>query len=88
MNSITSDILSDMTISIRELVRDFPKVKAAVRKGKVIEIRDGKTGEVFVLTLKREQKQTFGELAASAKAVYAGPKDLSSREGFDASAHR
>jgi len=26
--------------------------------------------------------QTFGELAASAKGVYSGQRDLSSREGF------
>ena len=41
---------------------------------------DGKTGERFILTAK--PTKTFGELAAGAKGVYAGPRDLSTREGF------
>lgn len=63
------------------MVRDFPKVKAAARKGQTVEIRDGRTGESFLLTAKANR--TFGELAASAKGVYSGPRDLSNREGFD-----
>jgi hypothetical protein len=77
-----SDIVSDMKISTRSLVRNFPKVKAAARKGKTVEIQDGRTGEAFILTAK--PTQTFGELARPAKGVYSGAKDLSSREGFDA----
>jgi hypothetical protein len=78
--------MSDMKISTRSLVRDFPRVKAAARKGQTVEIRDGRTGEAFLLTAK--PTQTFGELARSAKGVYSGPRDLSSREGFDALAYR
>jgi hypothetical protein len=74
--------MSDMKISTRSLVREFPRVKAAARKGQTVEIRDGRTGEAFLLTAK--PTQTFGELARSAKGVYSGPRDLSSREGFDA----
>ena len=77
-----SDIVSDMKVSTRSLVRNFRKVKAAARKGQTIEIRDGRTGEAFLLTAK--PTQTFGELARAAKGVYAGPRRLSSREGFDA----
>jgi len=77
-----SDIVSDMKISTRSLVRNFPKVKAAARKGQIVEICDGRTGEAFLLTAK--PTQTFGELARSAKGVYSGPRDLSSHEGFDA----
>ncbi|AHF90515.1 hypothetical protein OPIT5_10180 [Opitutaceae bacterium TAV5] len=75
-----SDIMSDMKVTTRSLVREFPKIKAAARKGQTIEIRDSKTGETFLLTAR--PAQTFGELAASAKGVYSGPQDLSSREGF------
>ncbi len=81
-NRALSDSLSNMKISTRSLVREFPKAKAAARKGRTVEIRDGKTGEAFLLIAK--PIQTFGELAASAKGVHAGPRDLSSREGFDA----
>jgi hypothetical protein len=77
-----SDTMSDMKISTRSLVRNFPRVKAAARKGRTVEIRDARTGETFFLTAK--PTQTFGELAASAKGVYSGPHDLSFREGFDA----
>lgn len=77
-----SDMMSDMKISTRSLVRDFPRVKAAARKGQTVEIHDSRTGEEFLLTAK--PKQTFGELAQPAKGVYSGPRDLSSREGFDA----
>jgi hypothetical protein len=76
-----SDIPFDMKISTRSLVRDFPRVKAAARRGQKVEIYDGRTGEAFFLTAK--SKKTFGELAAMAKGVYSGPRDLSSREGFD-----
>ena len=69
-----------MRISTRSLVREFPKAKAAARKGLSVEIVDGKSGERFVLTAKATR--TFGELAAPAKGVYAGPTDLSTREGF------
>jgi hypothetical protein len=69
-----------MRISTRSLVREFPKAKAAARKGQSVEIVDGKSGERFVLTAKAIR--TFGELAAPAKGVYAGPTDLSTREGF------
>lgn len=74
------DSVSDMKVTTRSLVRDFPKAKAAARKGQPVEIVDGKTGERFFLTAK--PKRTFGELAARAKGVYAGPRDLSMREGF------
>ena len=77
-----SDTMSDMKVSTRSLVRDFPRIKAAARKGQTVEIHDGRTGETFLLTAKT--KQTFGEIARSAKGVYSGPSDLSSREGFDA----
>lgn len=76
------DIMSDMKISTRSLVRNFRKVKAAARKGQTVEIRDARTGEAFIFTAK--PKQTFGELARAAKGIYSGPRDLSSREGFDA----
>lgn len=76
-----SDNVSDMKISTRSLVRNFPRIKAAARKGQTVEIRDGRTGEAFLLTAK--PTQTFGEMAASAKGVYSGPRDLTSREGFD-----
>lgn len=81
-NPRLSDRLSNMKISTRSLVREFPKAKAAARKGRTVEIRDGKTGELFLLIAK--PTQTFGELAASAKGVHAGPRNLSTREGFDA----
>lgn len=71
-----------MKVSTRSLVREFPKVKAAARKGQAVEICDGKTGERFLLTAKPTRK--FGELAAAAKGVYAGSGDLSIREGLDA----
>ncbi len=74
------DRVSDMKISTRSLVRAFPKAKAAARKGQTVEIVDGNTGEKFLLTAK--PTRTFGELAARAKGVYAGPRDLSTREGF------
>lgn len=76
-----SDIMFDMKISTRSLVRDFPRVKAAARKGQKVEIHDQRTGEAFVLTAK--PKKTFGELAEMAKGVYSGPRNLSSREGFN-----
>jgi hypothetical protein len=69
-----------MKLSTRSLIRDFPKAKAAARKGQAVEIVDGKTGERFVLTAK--PTRTFGEIAARAKGVYAGPRTLSTREGF------
>lgn len=72
--------VSDMKVTTRSLVRDFPKAKAAARKGQAVQIVDGKTGERFFLTAK--PKRTFGELAARAKGVCAGPRDLSTREGF------
>jgi hypothetical protein len=74
------DRVSYMKLSTRSLMREFPKAKAAARKGQAVEIVDGKSGERFLLTAKRTQ--TFGELAAHAKGVYAGPRDLSVREGF------
>ena len=73
--------MSNMKISMRSLVREFPWAKAAARKGKAVEICDGKTGETFILTSK--PSKTFGELAASAKGIDFGPRDLSTREGFD-----
>lgn len=69
-----------MKISTRSLTRDFPKIRAAARKGQTVEIVDGKSGEQFLLTAK--PIRIFGELAAHAKGVYAGPRDLSVREGF------
>jgi hypothetical protein len=69
-----------MKFSTRSLMREFPKAKAAARKGQAVEIVDGKSGERFLLTAK--PTQTFGELAAHAKGIYAGPRDLSAREGF------
>jgi hypothetical protein len=71
-----------MKLSTRSLMRDFPKAKAAARKGQAVEIVDGNTGEKFLLTAKATR--TFGELAARAKGVYAGPRNLSKREGFGA----
>ena len=61
-------------------MREFPKAKAAARKGQAVEIIDGKSGERFLLTAK--PTSTFGQLAAHAKGIYAGPRDLSAREGF------
>ena len=61
-------------------MRDFRKAKAAARKGQAVKIVDGKTGERFALTAK--PMRTFGEIAASAKGIYAGPRNLSTREGF------
>ncbi len=69
-----------MKVSTRSLMREFPKAKAAARKGQAVEIIDGKSGERFLLTAK--PTGTFGQLAAHAKGVYAGPRDLSAREGF------
>jgi hypothetical protein len=77
---IVSDTVSHMKVTTRSLVREFPKAKAAARKGQAVEIVDGKTGERFILTAKLTK--TFGELAAGARGVYAGPRDLSAREGF------
>jgi hypothetical protein len=74
------DRVSDMKISTRLLMREFPKAKAAARKGQAVEIVDGKSGERFLLTAK--PTRTFGELAVHAKGVYAGPRNLSVREGF------
>ncbi|MBE7537019.1 MAG: hypothetical protein HS122_01230 [Opitutaceae bacterium] len=74
------DRVSDMTLSTRTLVREFPKAKAAARKGQAVEIVDGKSGERFLLTAK--PTQTFGELAAPARGAYRGPRNLSAREGF------
>jgi len=71
-----------MKVSTRSLVRDFPKAKAAARKGQAVEIVDGKTGDRFVMTAK--PKSSFGELAARAKGVFHGPRNLSMREGFGA----
>jgi hypothetical protein len=74
------DSLASIKLSIRSLMREFPKAKAAARKGQAVEIVDGKSGERFLLTGK--PTYTFGELGARAKGVYAGPRDLSTREGF------
>src|ERR1035438_7155105 len=74
------DRVSDMKLSTRSLMREFPKAKAAARKGQAVEIVDGKSGERFLRNAK--PTHTFGELAAHAKGVYAGPRDLSSRECF------
>jgi hypothetical protein len=71
-----------MKVSTRSLMRDFPKAKAAARKGQPVEIVDGNTGESFVLTAK--PTATFGQLAARAKGAYEGAPDLSTREGFGA----
>ena len=76
------DRVSDMKVSTRSLMRDFPKAKAAARKGQAVEIVDGNTGESFVLTAK--PTATFGQLAARAKGAYEGARDLSRREGFGA----
>lgn len=76
-----SDRLTDVKVSTRALVREFPKVKQAARKGGSVEITDQHTGESFILTAK--PRKTFGELAAAAKGVMRGPHNLSTREGFD-----
>lgn len=76
-----SDMVSDMQVSTRSLVRDFPSIKAAARKGRTVEVVDGRTGEVFLLTSR--PTRTFGELAAAAKGVYSGPRNLSTCEGLD-----
>jgi hypothetical protein len=60
-----------MKVSTRSLMRDFPKAKAAARKGQAVEIVDGKTGERFVLTAKATR--TFGEIAARAKGRGGAP---------------
>lgn len=70
-----------MKISTRSLVREFPKIKAAARKGQKVEIYDQRSGETFILVAK--PGKNFGALAAMAKGVFSGPRDLSSREGFD-----
>jgi len=80
--SMLYDRVSNMKVSTRSLMRDFPKAKAAARKGQAVEIIDGNTGESFVLTAK--PTATFGQLAAGAKGAYEGPRDLSTREGFGA----
>jgi hypothetical protein len=61
-------------------MREFPKAKAAARKGQAVEIVDGKSGKRFLQAAK--PTSTFGELTARAKGIYAGPRDLSAREGF------
>jgi len=76
------DRVSDMKLSTRSLMREFSKAKAAARKGQAVEIVDEKSGERFLLMAK--PTRTFGELAASARGVYAGPRDLSTRESFGA----
>lgn len=73
-------MVSGMKLSTRSLARAFPKAKAAARKGRAVEIVDDRTGEKFILTAK--PTKTFGELAAQAKGVHQGPRDLSTREGF------
>lgn len=74
------DSVSDMKVTTRSLIRAFPKAKAAARRGQAVEIVDGKSGERFLLTAK--PTRSFGELAAPAKGVYAGPRSLSTQEGF------
>ena len=59
---------------------EFPKAKAAARKGQAVEIVDGKPGGRSFLGAK--PILTFGELAAPAKGIHAGPRGLSEREGF------
>ena len=76
-----SDTLLVMTVTTRTLLREFTSVKEAARKGQAVEVRDGKTGEVFLLTAK--PTRTFGDLAEAAKGAFSGPKNLSAREGFD-----
>jgi hypothetical protein len=71
-----------MTFSIRSFLKEFPKAKAEARKGRAVEIVDGKSGEKFLLTAK--PIGTFGRLAARARGVYSGPRGLSAREGFGA----
>lgn len=74
------DKVSNMTLATRSPVREFPKAKAAARKGQTVEIVGRKSGERFLLTAKGSR--TFGELAAPGKGVYKGARDLSTREGF------
>jgi hypothetical protein len=76
------DRVSDMKVFTRSLMLDFPKAKAAARKGQAVEIVDGNTGESFVLTAR--PTATFGQLAAGAKGACKGARDLSTREGFGA----
>lgn len=70
-----------MKVTVRGLMRDFPKVREAARRGQTVEICDGRSGETFLLTAK--PRQAFGDVASSARGVYAGDRDLSTREGFD-----
>jgi hypothetical protein len=65
----------------RAFMRKSPKTKSVACKGRAVEtVVDGKSGERFLLVAK--PTRTFGELAAPAKGTYAGPRDLSAREGF------
>ncbi len=69
-----------MKHSTRSQMRESPRAKAAAPKQQAVEIVDGKSGERFLLTAK--PTRTFGELAAHARGVFAGPRNLSVREGF------
>ena len=62
-----------MKISTRSAVREFPKARAVV-------IVDGNTGESFVLMAK--PTKTFGRTRGAGQGGYAGPRNLSTREGL------
>lgn len=47
------DKVSNMTLATRSPVREFPKAKAAARKGQMVEIVGRKSGERFLLTAKK-----------------------------------
>ena len=85
---LLSDIVSDMTITVREFQRDFSRMRRAAAAGKEIRIRDQKTGEEFSFkAAAAEKKKTFWELAGHlAGSVKSGVGDLSTnkkhREGF------
>ena len=83
-----SDIVSDMTITMREFQREFSRIRKAAAAGKEIRIQDQKTGEEFSFkAAASEKKKTFWELAGHlAGSVKSGVGDLSTNkkhlEGF------
>jgi len=60
--------------------RNTSKGEVAARKGRPTKMLDVDLAESVVG--RAGPVRTFGELAASANGVYAGPPDLSTREGF------
>ena len=83
-----SDIVSDMTTTVREFQRKFSRMRKAAAAGKEIKIRDQKTGEEFSFkAMKPEKQKTFMELAGHlVGSVKSGVGDRSTNkkhmEGF------